>query len=140
MKPAYLIAAISFALSFGFSESRAQCDSLALSCERYINTFYISDGQAYRALLTGADIAEFQTTLFGGNVYRIAACTGGGDSNLIVRLYDVERNLLFSNTEYGNSAYWDFALESTMHVTIEASLDETRLSSGCAALVIGFRK
>lgn len=118
----------------------AQCDSLARACEKYINMKYISDGQAYRALLSGSDIAEFQATLFGGNVYRIAACSGQGASNLLFRLYDQDRNLIFSNTEYSNSPYWDFALESTMVVTIETALDETRSSSGCAALVIGFKK
>jgi len=121
-------------------KSSAQCDSLARACEKYINLNYISDGQAYRALLSRGDIAEFQTTLFGGNVYRLAACSGQGESNLLFRLYDQDRNLLFSNTEYGNSPYWDFALEGTMVITIEAALDETRSSSGCAALVIGFRK
>lgn len=120
--------------------SMAQCDSLAGSCEKHITQTYITDGQAYRALLNGTEIAEFSTTLFGGNTYRIAACSGGGDGNLIFRLYDQDKNLLFSSDEFSNSPYWDFVIENTMVVTLEANLDASRTTSGCAVIIIGFKK
>ncbi len=119
---------------------QAQCDSVATACERHINSRYISDGQAYRALLSGEDVAEFETTFFGGNTYRIGACSGSSQGNLIFRIFDQERNMLFTNADFSNAPYWDFALESTMTVTIEATLDKTRASSGCAVLVIGFKR
>jgi hypothetical protein len=121
-------------------QTKAQCDSLASDCERYIGANYISDSQVYRALLAGDDVAEFQTTLFGGNIYRIAACSGSGESNLLFRLYDQDKNMLFSNTDFSNAPYWDFSLESTMTLTIEAYLDGAKVNSGCAVIVIGFRK
>lgn len=121
-------------------KSNAQCDTIANACQNFITQNYISDGQVYRSLLSGDDVAEFQTTLFGGNTYRIAACSGVSDSNLIFRLSDQERNLLFSNTDYNKDAYWDFYVENTMSVTIEVLLDNTRKDSGCAVVVIGFKK
>lgn len=133
-----LLPIIAFVL-FAFT-SNAQCDSIAVSCEKHIHDRYISDGQSYRALLSGSDVAEFQTTLFGGNTYRIAACSGAGDSNLIFRLLDQDKNILFTNKEFSNAPYWDFVIENTMVVTIESSLDETRSSSGCAVIVIGFKR
>ncbi len=120
----------------GFS----QCDSLAGICEQHIHSSYITDGQAYRALLAGDDIAEFKTTMFGGNTYRIAACSGENDGNLIFRIYDQEKNLLFTNSDYSNAPFWDFVIQNTMVVSIEAALDQTRSASGCAILVIGFKK
>ena len=120
----------------GFS----QCDSLAGQCEKHITDNYISDGQAYRALLTGTENAEFKTTLFGGNTYRMAACSGSSDGNLVFKILDQDGNLLFSNSEYSNAPYWDFVIENTMTVKVEAMLDQSRLSSGCAVLVIGFKK
>ncbi|MEZ4798303.1 MAG: hypothetical protein R2809_00710 [Flavobacteriales bacterium] len=128
------------ALAIGFLISNAQCDSLAGSCETHITQNYITDGQAYRALLNGGEIAEFQTTLFGGNTYRIAACSGNGDGNLIFKIFDQEKNQLFSSQENGNSPYWDFVIENTMTVNVEASLDESRSTSGCAVIIIGFKK
>jgi hypothetical protein len=53
-------------------------------------------------------------------------------------VYDKERNLIFRNTEYHNAPYWDFKLESTMDVIIEAELDPIAGSSGCAVMLIGF--
>lgn len=119
----------------------AQCEDVADNCAEHLSELYISDGQFYRALLYSDQVAEFETTLFGGNtVYRVAACSGDAEGNLIFRIYDEERNLLFTNADFSNAPYWDFVVSSTMNCTIEAQLDLNRLESGCAVLVIGFKK
>ncbi len=120
--------------------SQAQCDSIADYCQHHITSEYISDGQTYRALLSGDDAAEFQTTLFKGNTYRVAACSGNTDNNLIFKIVDQDKNILFSNADYSTAAYWDFFVENTMSVTIESMLDSNKSDSGCAVIVIGFRK
>ncbi len=139
MSKFYILLCFSLPL-FSKSDVYAQCDGIANTCEQHIIREFISDGQAYRALLSGADVAEFETTLLGGNTYRIAACSGTSDSNLIFRIFDEEKNLLFSNSDYSNAPYWDFSIENTMVLTIEATLDVTRSTSGCAVLVIGFER
>ncbi len=125
---------------FLHQNTSAQCDSVAIACQNFISEHYISDGQVYRSLLSGDDVAEFQTTLFAGNTYRIAVCSGTDDTNLIFRLSDQERNMLFSNTDYNKESYWDFYVENTMPVTVEVMLDNSRNESGCAVVVIGFKK
>ena len=124
-------------LVYGMS---AQCDSIAGYCEHNMSREYISDGQFYRALLYNDQVAEFETTLFGGSTYRIAACSGTEDGNLIFRIFDEEGNQLFSNQDHSNAPYWDFVVESTMTCTIEANLDNIRQESGCAVLLIGFKQ
>jgi hypothetical protein len=79
-------------------------------------------------------------SLFGGNTYRIAAGSGEKDNNLIFRIYDKEKNLLYSNSDYSNAAYWDFVVESTIDCTIEAQLDLNKVDSGCAVLLVGFKQ
>ncbi len=118
----------------------AQCDDIADVCADHLSNAFISDGQFYRALLFGDQVAEFETTLFGASAYRVAACSGDQPGNLIFRVYDQERNLLFSNAEYSNAPYWDFVVSNTMNCIIEAQLDPNRVESGCAVLVIGFKK
>ncbi len=118
----------------------AQCDSLANRCQKHITSNYISDGQTYRALLSGDDTAEFQAVLFEGNTYRIAACSGSGDGNLIFRIVDQERNIMFNSSDYNGVPYWDFYIENTLAVTIEAMLDANKSESGCATIVLGFKK
>lgn len=118
----------------------AQCDTIANSCNKHLNKGFISDGQEYRALLLDQEVAEFNTTFYGGSTYRLAACSGMSDGNLIFNVYDKERNLLFTNTEYKNSPYWDFKVENTIDCIIEAQLTANNTGSGCAVLLIGFRQ
>ena len=120
------------------SLSAQMSDTVANSCAKHLENQFISDGQQYRALLMNTDeTAEFHTTLFGGTMYRIAACTGLSDGNLIFSVYDTERNLLFTNKEYKNSPYWDFKIKNTLDCVIEAKL--TGAGSGRAVIRIGFK-
>lgn len=118
----------------------AQCDSTASRCENHLTTEYISDGQQYRALLLSDEVAEFHATFFGGSTYRIAGCSGLSDGNLVFSLYDSEYNLLFTNNDYRNAPYWDFKFTSTIDCIIEAQLESLSQSSGCAVILIGFKK
>ncbi|MBL4753361.1 MAG: hypothetical protein JKY52_07190 [Flavobacteriales bacterium] len=120
--------------------SFAQCDSTASMCQNHLGTEYISDGQSYRALLISDEVAEFHTTFFGGSEYRIAGCTGNSDGNLVWSMYDVDDNLLFTNLDYRNSPYWDFEFTSSIDVKIEAHLGALSEGSGCAVLMIGFKR
>lgn len=118
----------------------AQCDSTASMCQNHLGTEYISDGQLYRAFLSGEEVAEFHTTFFGGSKYRISGCSGDSDGNLEWSMYDVDRNLLFTNNDYRNTPYWDFEFVSSIDVTIEAQLSSLNEGSGCAVLMIGFKR
>ena len=117
----------------------AQCDTIAYRCSGHISNEFISDGQQYRSLLLDDQVAEFHATFFGGTIYRIAACSGREEGHLILRLYDGERNELYSSADHENTPYWDFEVKSTLDVIIEAQLDPTA-SSGCAVLLIGFQQ
>lgn len=116
------------------------CESIADDCKKHLGVDFISDGQVYRALLSDEDVAEFETTMFSGSIYRISSCSGQEDGNLIFTMYDQENNELFSSDEYANAPYWDFTVETTLDVRIEARLDINRVSSGCAVLLIGFQQ
>lgn len=118
----------------------AQCDTIATLCEKNITAEYIPDGQFYRALLREDEMAEFELTLFGGATYRVAACSGLSDGNLIFSVWDKEKNLLFSNKDHENDPYWDLVVANTLDVIINAELDPAKANSGCAVLLIGFKK
>tara|TARA_Y100000589_G_scaffold246893_1_gene234769 strand:- start:91103 stop:91525 length:423 start_codon:yes stop_codon:yes gene_type:complete len=126
---------------FTAKSSQAQvCDTIASLCSEHLPANYISDGQSYRALLLNDQVAEFHVTLYGNSIYRIAACSGLEDGNLIFSVYDQDRNLLFTNKDFKNAPYWDFKITNTLDCIIEAQLDNEKLSSGCAVLLIGFKK
>ena len=122
-------------------KTNAQCDTIANFCHQ--NNFtveYVSDGQNYRAFLFGDQEAEFESTFFGGVTYRIAACTGFSQGDLIFNVKDQENNILFDSMEQQNSPYWDFKVESTIKVKISAKLDDLENTSGCATILIGFKQ
>ena len=59
---------------------------------------------------------------------------------MLFELYDQDRNLLFSNSDYSNSPYWDFKVENTIDCTIESRLDLNKKLEGCALMMIAFKK
>ncbi len=123
------------------SASAQIADTIASQCARHLESQFISDGQQYRALLMNTDeTAEFHTTLYGGTLYRIAACSGLSDGNLIFSVYDSERNLLFTNSEFKNAPYWDFKITNSLDCVIEAKLSGGAQGSGRAVLLIGFKQ
>lgn len=133
-----VILALVVSLAF-VAEVSAQCDSIASICAKNVTANYISDGQSYRALLNGDEVAEFRATFYGGSTYRIAGCSGFTDGNLIFSIYDEDHNRLFTSSDHKNTPYWDFKFTSTVDCTIEAKLNSNNVKSGCAALVIGFK-
>ncbi|MFH1004274.1 MAG: hypothetical protein V1781_02075 [Bacteroidota bacterium] len=137
MKKFFLILLFNFTLIV--LNCHAQCDTIAFVCAKHIMAPFISDGQQYRSLLLTDQTAEFHTTFYGGGTYRIAACCGLSDGNLIFSVYDEERNLIFSNRDVKNVPFWDFKITSTLNVIIEANLNTTA-KSGCAVLLIGFKQ
>lgn len=140
-KKIFLTFAIAVFAFFVSENSYAQCDTIASTCLKHLGRSFVSDGQNYKALLLDEEVAEFHATFYGGSTYRIAACSGMTDGNLIFMVFDKERNVLFSNADQKNSPYWDFKFKSTMDCIIEAKLDPTKAaSSGCAVLLIGFKQ
>jgi hypothetical protein len=139
MKKLSILFAAVIILILTSKKSQAQCDTIANICKKHLSTKYLSDGQSYRALLVNQEVAEFHSTLFGGTTYRFAACSGTSDGNLVFSVFDKERNLLFTNSEYKNSPYWDFKVNSSLDCIIETQLNAKTQTSGCAVLLIGFK-
>jgi hypothetical protein len=137
-----LIYTLSLAITFACiaPSAHAQCDTIMTLCEKNISEQYISDGQVYRALVNGTEVAEFSMTLFEGNTYRIAACSGMENGNLLFTLLDPEGQALFKSEDFASAPYWDFNIENTVQVTIETKLNPHKSESGCAVIVVGFKK
>ena len=125
-----------------FSSFSQDCEGIVRACKANLskgNSTFLSDGQVYTAFLD-REKAEFKTTFFGGSTYRIAASAGRDDSFVIFTVKDLDGNILFSNRNYKNSPYWDFKVPSTIPVLIETELDMDKKVTGCAVMLIGFKK
>jgi len=141
MKKINLFAIILFLVTLTlFNNASAQVDKTINLVTKYMKYPFISDGQQYKALLNGDEIAEFHITFFGGSLYRLAVAAGNEEGNVIFRVYDKQRNLLFTNADYNNSPYWDFKFTSTVDCLVEIQLDEANLSSGFVYMLVGFKE
>ncbi|MCT4614823.1 MAG: hypothetical protein N4A49_08105 [Marinifilaceae bacterium] len=118
----------------------AQSDITLKNCEKYFTDDFISDGQQYKALLSGDETAEFKATFFEGTKYRVVAGAGKEEGNVIFSIYDQDKRLLFSNANHNNSPYWDFMIEDTISCTIETKLNKSKVNSGFALVLIGFKQ
>ena len=112
------IALISLFFSFQLF-SFAQADKTMMLCNKHLQPPFVSDGQEYRALLNGSEIAEFNVTFYGGSTYRIIACSGIEEGKLIFSIYD---------------------RENTVNLSIEAELEQNEGNSGFAFIQIGFKQ
>lgn len=124
--------------------AQEDCEQIVVNCEQLLKADtdgneFISDGQVYSAFLD-REKAEFKTTFFGGSTYRIAASAGSDEHYVIFTVRDVDGNILFSNRNYKNAPYWDFKVNETLEVTIETELDRDLKVTGCAVMLIGFKK
>ncbi len=144
MKNIYLILSTvaSILISNGVN-AQQNCEQIAKDCQVILTgkegAKFVSDGQVYTAFLD-QEKAEFKTTFFGGSTYRIAASAGADDNYVIFSVKDMEGNILFTNRKYKNSSHWDFKVASTIPVIIETELDTDKKITGCAVLMIGFKK
>lgn len=127
-------------------KAQETCDELPALAQQYLEpskgdkSVFISDGQVYRAFLDDEQQAEFQATLYGGSIYRIATSAGSSDNYVIFEIWDKENNLLFTNEEYSNAPYWDFDVASTIDCRIVTKLDVDKKGSGCSIMLIGFKQ
>ena len=131
-----------FTLFVGFGVNAQDCETLVKDCEKILKgkeKNFVSDGQVYTAFLD-REKAEFKTTFFGGTTYRIAATAGTDDEYVIFTVKDLQGTVLFSNRKYKNSNYWDFKVPRTIPVVIETELDMDKKITGCAVMMIGFKR
>lgn len=139
-----LFTSLCLLLFTGFSFAQ-DCERIVQNCEALLKSSangseYISDGQVYTAFLDRQEVAEFKTTLFGGSKYRIAASAGSKENYIIFSVKDPEGHILFSNQNYKNAPHWDFQVSETLPVTIQTKLDPDLKNTGCAVMLIGFKK
>jgi len=133
---------LSFILFFALSvlipnQAKSQEEKIE-TCESLLHAPFVSNGQPFRAFLTGDEVAEFHTTFLNGSLYRLVACSGKNDP-IIFSVYDTNRNLLYTNAEHNNTNMWDFKIDGSIECIIEAKLDKKLATSGMALLYIGFK-
>ena len=132
-----------FPVLFLMSSSKVGCDELSLRCYQLIEDSekgsFLSDGQVYKTFLNDRESTELTAIFFEGNTYRIA-CAGGLDDNYVhftVRSYHTGE-ILFDNADFDDAQVWDFKVEATQKVVVEAEFKKDLKNNGCLVIMLGF--
>src|SRR6056297_536477 len=129
-----------FVLTVHYSNAQEQIDNSFENCANLIGKDHISSGQDYIANLDQNNKATFHTTFYGGSEYRIIACSNFDEPKLILKVFDTEMNLLFSNINYDYSPLWNLSFTSTVDCIIEISVESETNIKKPVELLIGFKK
>jgi hypothetical protein len=116
----------------------SQEDTLLKECSHFLRSPFIVTGQPLKAFLTGDEVAEFYATLYDGNIYRMVACSHEAN-DIAFSVFDKDRNLLFSSSDFVDANYWDFKMEGSIECIIEVRLNAQKTSSGIALMMLGFK-
>ncbi|PID90135.1 MAG: hypothetical protein CSA97_04490 [Bacteroidetes bacterium] len=104
--------------------SRETKRTLSIQCQQEVSDSYRTDGQEWSGQLTPGRIQEFTLSFYAGVRYRLAYATTVPTQKLSYRVFDPDRNLLFSSEQHGNPAAWDFIFDSTTECSVVVQLAE----------------
>jgi hypothetical protein len=135
-KIAIILVLFSFTI-FIPSGINSQEEQLIEKCITPIRSPFIPAERSLKAFLTGEETAEFRTTFYQGNTYRIVACSFL-EGLIEFSIYDTNRKLLFSSSEFNHPNVWDFKMEGSMECIIQAKLNPQVAQSGMVLFMIGF--
>lgn len=114
----------------------AQCEAVANRCEDQLLD-YLSDGQYYRATVSGTTEATIKLTLYEGFRYRIAVCNDRPGAKVRYRVLDGRKNEVFQTMGAKDGDTWDFELGATDNFVIKASIPNN-VGTGCIVFEVGY--
>jgi hypothetical protein len=129
-----------FFIAYYPSNAQEEFDNSLNNCINLLGNEYISSGQDYIAKLDQNNKATFHTTFYGGTEYRIIACSNFDKPQLILKVFDTEKNLLFSNVKYDYVPFWNLSFTSTVDCVVEISVETDIKLKKPVKLLIGFKK
>ncbi len=145
MKRKILILSLSslFAI-FSATTTYAQCKSFTKKhCLSQLSPF-VYNGQLNSAILTQGDKADLMLTFYPDQDYRVLICCDDAFGNVEFRLYNADKQLIYSNKDSDYLPYWDFSTNETMQLILrvivpEKTDDQIAVKSGCVSILVGFK-
>lgn len=136
-----LVAVFSALPLFGFSQCKGFTKKQCLP----VLEPYLYNGQLNNAILNEGDVAELLLTFYGGQDYRLLVCSQEMLGNVEFKLYDTERNEIFSNKEHEMVNVWDFNANSTQQLIVQVRVPAPEIktdivNSGCVSILVGFKE
>ena len=106
---------------------------------------YVYNGQLNSANLAEGDVAELLLTFYGGQDYRILVCSQEILGNVEFKLFDTNKNLIFSNKDHDYINFWDFTSNTTQQLIVRVKVPKQEVESeiplsGYVSILVGFKE
>jgi len=145
MKKLYTTILVLFIFALIPFTSHSQCKHFAKQvCKKELSP-YIHDGNYNAAILTEGETAEMYKTFYSGQNYRVYICGSNILPDLQFQILDVNRNVLFDNSNHDYIEKWDFVPQSSQQLIISLKVGNSEGESeepvsGCVAIMIGIKE
>ncbi len=135
-----LLVAIVFSANSAFSQKKF----VKNHCLPVLEPF-VYNGQLNSAMLAEGDVAELLLTFYSGQDYRLLICSQEVLENVEFKLFDTNKNLIFSNKDHDFINYWDFTSNTTQQLVVRVKVpkqeNETDIvQSGYVSILVGFKE
>ncbi|MGC1391865.1 MAG: hypothetical protein WA816_12580 [Bacteroidales bacterium] len=122
----------------------AQCKAFAKKvCIPELGT-YTHDGNYHAAILVEGEEAELYKTFYSDMEYRVSICGEDKLPGVEFKVFDANKNVLYSNKDANYAKTWDFKLQSSQQLKIVVKVNSLSKpgdapASGCVAIMFGFK-
>ncbi len=144
MKPSkkIILFATLFAL-FSFS-TQAQCKRFTKKNCLPVLTPFVYNGQLTSAFMSPGETAEIVMTFTPGHDYRILFCGQEVIGNVLFKIMDKNRKVIYERRKPEQKPYFDFNVTSTQQFIIEVYIPSKEtpneiVPSGCVSLMVGYK-
>lgn len=108
---------------------------------------YVTNGQINTAMFVPGDKAEIPLSFFENTSYRIIVCNQEIIGNIVFKVLDANKNVLFDNKGVGYVSSWDFKSVSNQSLTLYVEIPpedgknpNNLVHQGCVSIIVGFKK
>jgi hypothetical protein len=139
-----IFSVLTLLLALATNNVNAQCKAFAKKDCLPELTPYTHDGNYHAAVLVEGEEAELYKTFYSDMEYRVAIVGEGKLPSIEFRVYDENKNVLYSNKDHNNASTWDFKLESSKQLKLVVKVTPFNKpgdipASGCVAIMFGFK-
>ncbi len=132
-------------LFFVVDDATAQCKSFAKSKCLPSLAPYIHNGQMNGATMMAGEKAELQMSFYAGQDYRLMVCAQPILGDVVFRVLDKNKKVIFNSKDHKNATFWDFNVASTQQMILEIDVPESSakhgmIPSGCVNILVGFKQ
>jgi hypothetical protein len=105
---------------------------------------YTHDGNYHAAILVEGEEAELYKTFYSDMEYRVSICGEDKLPEVEFKVFDANKNVLYSNKDANYAKTWDFKLQSSQQLKLVVKVNTLNKpgetpASGCVAIMFGFK-